>query len=59
MASKRRRTQPTEYNREALIRSKRYAAYQPDFLRAVLSKDTYTLEEADKAVNEFFNTEKE
>ena len=59
MASKRRRTQPTEYNREALIRSKRYAAYQPDFLRAVLNKETHTLEEADKAVNEFFNTEKE
>ena len=59
MASKRRRTPPTEYNREALIRSKRYATYQPDFLRAVLSKETYTLEEADKAVSEFFNTEKE
>ncbi len=59
MASKRRRTQPTEYTREALLSAKRYAAYQPDFLRAILTKDTYTLEEADKAVNEFFNTEKE
>ena len=42
------------YTREALLRSKRYAGYQKDFLAAVLKNPEYTLAEADKAVKTFF-----
>ena len=45
------------YTREALLRSKRYAGYQKDFLAAVLCKPEYTLAEADKAVKAFFGKE--
>lgn len=43
-----------KYAREALLKSKRYAGYQKDFLAAVLKKPEYTLAEADKAVSAFF-----
>lgn len=43
-----------KYTREALLRSKRYAGYQKDFLAAVLKEPLYTLAEADKAVKAFF-----
>lgn len=43
-----------KYAREALLRSKRYAGYQKDFLAAVLKEPFYTLAEADKAVKAFF-----
>ena len=42
------------YTRNALLRSKRYAGYQKDFLAAVLKAPYYTLAEADKAVKAFF-----
>lgn len=45
------------YTREALLRSKRYAGYQKDFLAAVLCKPEYTLADADKAVKAFFGKE--
>lgn len=43
-----------KYARQALLKSKRYAGYQQDFLAAVLSKPEYTIAEADKAVKAFF-----
>lgn len=43
-----------KFAREALLKSKRYAQYQRDFLAAVLAKPEYTLTEADKAVSAFF-----
>lgn len=43
-----------KYTRQALLKSKRYAGYQQDFLAAVLSKSEYTIAEADKAVKAFF-----
>ena len=43
-----------KYTRQALLKSKRYAEYQQDFLAAVLSKPEYTIAEADKAVKAFF-----
>lgn len=44
----------TKYTREALLRSKRYAGYQKDFLAVILNKPEHTLAEADKAVKAFF-----
>lgn len=46
-----------KFAREALLKSKRYARYQKDFLAAVLAKPEYTLTEADKAVSAFFGKE--
>ena len=43
-----------KYTRDALLRSKRYAEYQKDFLSAVLKEPEYTLAEADKTVKAFF-----
>lgn len=43
-----------KYTREALLRSKRFAGYQKDFLAAVLCKPEYTIAEAEKAVKAFF-----
>ena len=43
-----------KYTREALLRSKRFAGYQKDFLAAVLCKSEYTIAEAEKAVKAFF-----
>lgn len=47
----------TKYKREAILKSKEFAKYQPDFLRAVLTKDWYTLPEARKIVKNFFEKE--
>lgn len=49
-----KRKESKKYAREALLKSKRYAQYQRDFLAAVLTKPEYTLAEADKAVSAFF-----
>lgn len=43
-----------KYPREALLWSRRFAKYQQDFLGAVLHKPEYTLREAVKAVEAFF-----
>ncbi len=48
-----------KYTREALLKSKRYAGYQKDFLAAVLKEPYYTLAEADKAVRAFFGKERD
>lgn len=44
----------TKYTREALLQSKEFAKYQPDFLKAILTKESYTLAEARKIVKNFF-----
>lgn len=43
-----------QYTRETLLKDPRFAAYQPDFLAAVLNKPYYTLTEAQAAVKEFW-----
>lgn len=47
----------TKYKREVLLRDPRFAKYQQDFLRVVLSKPYYTLAEAQKIVKAFFEKE--
>lgn len=42
------------YPREELLRSKRLAQYQPDFLRAILCKESYTMQEAERAITNYF-----
>lgn len=44
----------TRYTREALLASNLFAAYQRDFLAAILQETDYTLAEAQDAVNKFF-----
>lgn len=44
-----------KYTREALLKSKRFSAYQKDFLGVVLSKPEYTLAEATKVVKAFYH----
>ena len=46
--------QAKHFTRESLLKSKRFSAYQKDFLAAVLCKPEYTLAEAEKAVTQFF-----
>ena len=43
-----------KYKTEVLLKAKEFAKYQPDFLRALLKKDEYTLQEARTIVNKFF-----
>lgn len=45
----------TKFKREVLLKSKEFAKYQPDFLKAILSKDEYTLAEARRIVKKFFD----
>lgn len=42
------------YSREAILQDKRFANYQPDFLKAILTKETYTIAEAQKVALAFF-----
>lgn len=44
----------TRYRRDILLKDPRFAAYQQDFLAAVLNKPTYTLAEAEAAVKDFW-----
>lgn len=46
------------FSREALLKSKRFSHVQQDFLKAILTKDSYTIAEAEKAVSDFFGGEK-
>ncbi len=46
------------YKRDALLKSKRFSHVQQDFLRAILTEETYTMAEAQKAVDAFFGGEK-
>lgn len=41
------------YTRQALLDSKRYQSCQQDFRRVLLTKDSYTLEEADQILLPF------
>lgn len=41
------------FSREALLKSKRFSHIQQDFLKAILTKDFYTIEEAEKTVKTF------
>ena len=45
------------YSRDALLRSKRFAGCQQDFLKAVLKNPQYTIAQAEKAVKAFFKKE--
>lgn len=49
----------TKYKREVILKSKEFAKYQPDFLRALLTKDWYTLTEARKIVKAFFEAKED
>ena len=51
-------TEEKRYKREALLESKRFSHVQKDFLRAILKEETYTMAEAQKAVDAFFGGEK-
>lgn len=39
------------FNREALLKSKRFSYIQQDFLKAILTKDFYSIAEAETAIN--------
>ena len=52
------RTEPKRYTREALLESKAFSQYQRDFLAALLTEESYTLEEARGIVDGFFGPEK-
>lgn len=47
--------EPIKYKTESLLKSKGFASYQPDFARVLLSDPEYTVEEAKKILNQFFD----
>lgn len=51
-------TNRKKYSRESLLKSKRFAHIQPDFLRAILTKEEYTMGEAVNLVKKFFGGDK-
>ena len=44
------KTEKKTYSREALLNSKRFAYVQKDFLKAILTSEYYTIEEAEEAI---------
>lgn len=44
-----------EITTEILLKSPRFARYQPDFLKALLPKTKYTIDEAGRIVTAFFD----
>lgn len=46
------------YKTEALLKSKRFSYVQKDFLKAILTKEQYTIDEAQEAINKFFGGDK-
>lgn len=46
------------YTREALLASKAFSMYQQDFLAALLPKESYSLDEAQKIIDGFFGPAK-
>ena len=46
------------FSREALLRSKRFSYIQQDFLKAILTKEKYTLAEAEAEVNKVMGGDK-
>lgn len=47
-----------KFKTEAILKSKEFAGYQPDFLKALLTKEEYTLAEARKIAAAFFEEKK-
>ncbi len=45
---------PVKYKTESLLLSKGFANYQQDFARVLLPDPEYTVEEAKKILNQFF-----
>lgn len=46
-----------KFKREALLKSKHFSYVPQDFLQAILTEEYYTIEEAEKAVSEFYGGE--
>lgn len=44
-----------KYKREVLLKAKEFGKFQPDFLKAILPKEEYTLAEARRIVKKFFD----
>lgn len=44
-----------KYSRDAIIESEEFKCYQKDFLKAILTKEEYSLAEARKIASEYFN----
>ncbi|MBE5991103.1 MAG: hypothetical protein E7247_01755 [Paenibacillaceae bacterium] len=51
--------EPVKFNREALLASKEFSGYQPDFAKVLLTKTEYTLEEAKEILDKFFENKEE
>lgn len=47
-----------KFRREVLLKDKRFAGYQKDFLAAVLTEEEYTVEDALAKARAFFEREK-
>lgn len=47
--------EPMKYKTESLLKSKGFADYQQDFARVLLPDPEYTIDEAKKILNGFFN----
>lgn len=43
-----------KYKTEVILKSKKFAGYQKDFLKVLLTKDEYTIAEAQKIAEAFF-----
>ena len=46
-----------KFKREALLKSKHFSYVSKDFLKAILTEEYYTIEEAEKAISEFYRGE--
>lgn len=46
------------FSREALLKSKHFSYVQPDFLKAILTKDAYTIDEAEAAIKKVLGGDK-
>lgn len=44
-----------KYTKETILKDERFSKYQQDFLRVILTKDYYTIAEAKKIAEAFFN----
>lgn len=53
----RKKAEPVKYRPDDLLHSKAFSHVQPDFLKAILHRETYTMEEAQKEINRFFGKE--
>lgn len=54
MAAKKEEGNEVRYPTEVLLKSKALSGYQPDFAKAILKKDEYTLEEARELLEKFY-----